>query len=1323
MVVGLSIRIDGIRYRVRKKRMFGRSCKRCNVRRRETYTLGLGERLMNENREQSITEVYSVEHHDIDSVSSLEEDGLNNRMNKEILIIKGFEILNLIGKGGMGAVFQVRDLNLARVVAMKIMHKKYRNSTNAKTRFLREAKICAYLQHPNIVPVYSMGELSDGRHYFTMKEIQGRELSSYIFQFWNDGFTIKKLQELLQYFAQVCDAIGYAHNKGVIHRDIKPSNIMLGAYGEVYIVDWGLAKTSKIPQRLQKREVTLENIITREGQIAGTPLYMSPEQALGKTSQISKQSDIYSLGCVLYTIITGKPPFYEQSKAEVLESVRYRKPRRITSILRERSIDTDFITASLIQIANTAMNKESMKRYAKAEDMSRNIRDWLNNSRNRERGLALYWEGKEIQRRIIEEHRGLARLVQKIVQFWVREGLSEQMIDVWKRKEEQKRFIRTLDQEQEKKYKQALLFSENMPEVHNEIIRMEFERNGARGLLDLNNPNADINSKLKVHRSKLSPEAKDYWDMLCFDSSRMGIGHLSRTRGSFVGRKKEKDKLKRMIQNNSCYTIVNGFAGVGKTSLVLNTLFEIKLNNPEQQVEFYDCRHVSSLVDFEQVVAEKICAVILKKDDVQRAGNNSDENNELYFIIDGLSSHIPILREKLIQWHTEYSKIHFIITTRLFVPKSADQTLTLTSMNINEAIDCFRDAAQKISPSFEVHPSNLAQVVFIVNSLDRLPLAMELAASRLSSLSLDELMSHLHVRLPLLKSPMRSKENRGLQTALDHSWNILQPRTRSILVQCCIFTGGFTLNAASEILIFEDQPTLPTIVDILDALVMDNLLHKELDASGHYRFSMLDIISEYAQEKMAHQLELFQRLKIRHCDYYASLGRDAVLYEESDVVFTDLILNLPNWKRAGQSNIDENGFDCCMTVVYILIRQGRAPAALEYISQLETRKDLSELQTIQIQVQKSICLEIQGNIESAKKILKEQTSLLLRDHHQEKILIAKCYVGLSEIAYKSSYVDECIKHLSKARTIYEDLKSVFGLNKVASNMSRAYFIKGQYDKSKHYEQEAHKYMAHCSNTTSKYHFMNLSATSNLANGKFLRAKKLYESALKEASRLGDKINQGKILGNISTMYVNIGDYKNALVYFEKAFSKQEEVGDQHAIALTIGMAGRIYYHLKQYKKSVAMFTQSIKISEGNKFHSLEAIFRGNLGITYARMNLIDAAKKELMYAIKKTSVMHPPACGAFQAELALILVLEGHVEKSEDLIHSAQLLTKSIASEYAKVLGKSSIVYMKMKKFDEARKLLKQSDDLSKKLNVGPNSEIIELVNQVRADLDSHVSP
>ena len=121
-------------------------------------------------------------------------------------------------------------------------------------------------------------------------------------------------------------------------------------------------------------------------------------------------------------------------------------------------------------------------------------------------------------------------------------------------------------------------------------------------------------------------------------------------------------------------------------------------------------------------------------------------------------------------------------------------------MNVNDAIDCFRDEAQKIDPSFELKQSNMHQVVSIVNSLDRHPLAIELAASRLSSLSLEELRNHLHVRLPLLKSPLRSKENKGLQNALDHSWSILQPRTRSILAQCCIFAGGFSLNAASEIL-------------------------------------------------------------------------------------------------------------------------------------------------------------------------------------------------------------------------------------------------------------------------------------------------------------------------------------------------------------------------------------------------------------------------------------------------------------------------------------------------------------------------------------------
>ncbi|MFN3201758.1 MAG: protein kinase domain-containing protein [Bradymonadia bacterium] len=237
-----------------------------------------------------------------------------------------YEIESDLARGNMGAIQIARDLTLQRRVALKILDPKG-PVPGAAARFLEEARITAQLAHPSIVPVHEIRMGDDDRPFFTMQLIEGRTLKA-ILDGVRDGDPVLVSRfsrvRLLNLFIQVCMAVAYAHNRGVIHRDLKPENIMLGEFGEVFVMDWGLAKiiTTDVAEPMVGGRNKDESYRTRMGEITGTPAYMSPEQAMGLIDVLGPHSDIYSLGTVLYEILTGQPPHTGNSVQEILRRVR-----------------------------------------------------------------------------------------------------------------------------------------------------------------------------------------------------------------------------------------------------------------------------------------------------------------------------------------------------------------------------------------------------------------------------------------------------------------------------------------------------------------------------------------------------------------------------------------------------------------------------------------------------------------------------------------------------------------------------------------------------------------------------------------------------------------------------------------------------------------------------------------------------------------------------------------------------------------------------------------------------------------------------------------
>jgi serine/threonine-protein kinase len=311
----------------------------------------------------------------------------------EPLIADRYEDRGLLGMGAMGEVRRVRDTVLHRTVALKILRPELVGKKRLEARFLAEAQVTAQLQHPGVVPVHDQGRLPDGRCWFTMPEIRGRTLGACIAEVhaasgdgaWGTAASGWTLRRLVDAFAQVCAAVGAAHARGVVHRDLKPDNVMVGAFSEVLVVDWGIARVLGDVEGAGDDEVeTTSAVQTRVGTVTGTPAYMSPEQARGEAAD--RRSDVYALGAVLYEILTGRPPFTGDTAEAVLERVRAGGPAPLG---RRRQGNAPAPPAGLIELCERAMEREPEDRPSDATALADGVRAWLEGSRDRERALEM----------------------------------------------------------------------------------------------------------------------------------------------------------------------------------------------------------------------------------------------------------------------------------------------------------------------------------------------------------------------------------------------------------------------------------------------------------------------------------------------------------------------------------------------------------------------------------------------------------------------------------------------------------------------------------------------------------------------------------------------------------------------------------------------------------------------------------------------------------------------------------------------------------------------------------------------------------------------
>jgi eukaryotic-like serine/threonine-protein kinase len=410
-------------------------------------------------------------------------------------VLERYVDLGLIGTGGMGEVRRVHDRDLGRTMAMKIVGAQVAHKPGSLARFIEEAQATSQLQHPGIVPIHELGTLADGRWYYTMREVKGRSLGGVIHEVhaaareagqWvatETGWTFRRLVDA---FLRMCEAVAYAHGRGVVHRDLKPGNILVGEHREVLVVDWGLAKVLGRPdlaaeagdldlhaddEAVSTNRSKDSSLRTRMGHIAGTPAYMPPEQALGQIDRIDARSDVYALGAILYEVLTGRIPYKGQG-GDVVDAVIAGPP---PPILERAEIP---VPDDLRIACDKAMARAQKDRYQSASQLARAVEAWLDGAKRREQALTVVEQAQACvpeAQMLIEQSRTLRTLASALLDG-VKGWEPEEKKHLGWEKEDQaqvlERMARLASLRHEQQLHGALQIDPRLPEAHASLVEV-----------------------------------------------------------------------------------------------------------------------------------------------------------------------------------------------------------------------------------------------------------------------------------------------------------------------------------------------------------------------------------------------------------------------------------------------------------------------------------------------------------------------------------------------------------------------------------------------------------------------------------------------------------------------------------------------------------------------------------------------------------------------------------------------------------------------------------------------------------------------------------
>ena len=1258
-----------------------------------------------------------------------------------------YEIQKQLGEGGMGTVWQVRETTLNRHVAMKVIHSDLNEKQNQKENFIEEAEINAQLQHPGIVPIYSLGTNKDGKLYFTMREIEGRTFKKVIqtvhdasdnfrWRTTNDNWNIRKL---LYTFHKVCETISYAHSMGVIHQDIKPSNIMIGGFGEVLVVDWGVAKVyagnSGNGIQVETRR-SREGIDPHAGMIVGTPTYMSPEQATGNSHLVDERSDVYSLGAMLYQILSGHNA-YQGS----IQSILANKANQYSSISRTLDQQEEFpyleppplhdqtngppIPNSLIVICEKAMKKNPDERYQSAEELANQVQKWLDGAERKEKA-------QEILDKVAKLEDTIAKIKIESKQSWriadqliTKQGFSsEDAWNFWQNANDLKTQSAELEDEIEQLLQGVLIYDPEMTEVHRRLTRIVYREYMKANLQGNRDHQSRIARRIRVHLEMLPPSEAQYWRVK--RETDLRSLNVERKRGGvFFNRHNKKDEILAALKDFRIISLV-GVRGSGKTHLALETAIEWR-NQKECETIFCSLRQAHNRTEIASAIIKSIGDSIDDTDITQQLLNKLKSKGTFLLVLDNID-HIAEQIDKLV--HSlikENPHLHLILTTS--IPTSVGKTIRVGAMSTLEAMEFFMEKARRHLPELQFTVENRQHIATIVNCLDRLPLAIEITAARVSSLPLPTMSQRfLENATPSQSSP------KSLQKTLIWSWELLNEWEKVALAQCFYFQNGFDLEAAEAIIDVTAWADAPTTIDILEKLCSHKLLIRERQQTGTIRYTS-SIHEELPKVQVSNRM--VQTLPLRHAQYY---GNTFLQYTEQSDENLKIFLEEEhaNLIAGMNSGSPENAFLCSIGVFKFFKQNGPASLGVTHLKTFLHRSDLESTTRIQVQINIAKLLDTAGKTKEAKQTLEtalRQTEL--NDTHPEKnhlpqkqdtpVLSAEEKESYHQeatahyqAAIKNDDVNEKLNHFNKALELFQKLDEGDEIEKTMRQIGHCYQLQFQYDTAIQYFY------------ASTDHLRRKNARDDLENvllhigglyktqGKYKKALRIYNRAKNTAIGLNDILRQARATLHIANLLLERAQYDEALQAYQQTVSLYQSINNENGFLIATSNMGLVYANQGDQHKAIKQFQIAINGFEKRKNIFHKAVHLGNSGDSYYLLQQYDQAEKQFKECLEILQQCNKKvAHGVFSASLALVYAHQGERQRALQMIKDAEPAVKTRPEEYMKLLCKKGEILLLAGKKNEASVALYQAQTIANHLHVVKGSGLRTKIMTLKAQTGS----
>ena len=1256
--------------------------------------------------------------------------------------------LGVLGIGGMGEVRKVLDENLKRTLAMKIIHPRLMASRRSISRFVEEAQVGAQLQHPNIVPVHEIGRLPDGRHYFTMKQVRGGEFTPLIQSVhdasdeerWRpapDGTTFR---HLVHVFHTVCMTMAYAHSMGVAHRDLKPENILIGGFGEVLVVDWGIAKVVGRQDAGEDDAVAVEterssgDMATRIGSVAGTPCYMSPEQAAGQTEAVGFASDIYTLGAILYHLLCGNPPYPGLSGEEILDRVSTLPPK---PLVEGRSKLPD----PLVEICERAMQRAIPDRYPSAEGVAADVLAWLEGAEKRDKALTEVEGARRTLEQAEQREAEATEMWKKANDLLERSGpTSEAGWEAWTEGKGAEREARQLRHRHMQQMQGALVHDPALEEAHEALAQMRLLELATATAQGDRRAAESIRHAFQHHCTHLSaPRRQDLEQRLALLVADTIAGQRSR-RGALVGRLALREAIAEQMRSGTRLITLVGTAGVGKTRLALELAEDLRQGT--SRAFFCDLTEAMDEIGVFRLISKSMS---LRLRDAQPREHLAEALGETptLLVLDNLEQVLAEVGPICHQWIEEIPDLRILATSRARMDISTETAVSIKTLSLLESVELFTRRGQAADTRFELQPENRALVCSLVKKLDGLPLAIELAAARLNVLSLQDVANRLDKRFSLLRS--HGRDAQALEGALDWSWDMLKPWGKAVLSQSSLFHGGFNLAAAEGVIELGDWSGCPPMFDILGDLAENSLLRRDQGEDGSVRYGLLESIRAYSSDKLHTPEAVEQDLsgtaatsasQHRHAAHFSEMGATEALsaLDQSDSAtrWVTLFQELDNLVAGIDHGTPDTAALCCVAAMKILVMKGPVSLGVDIATKVLALPDVPRRLQMQLEIERSKCLRISGRIDEARAVVRNTSNTSLSpstptwnpdeasipdpsEGAEDGILRADRLREMGNVEHVQSNADEACSFYQQSLDLYRKYGDRNGEGIVLGNLGNSYRAQDQLEKALETYQAALEIHRETRNKQSEGSVHGHLGLVYQAQGRLGEAVQSYEQALFIHGQSGNRHFESNVLVNLGSALRAQGKLEAAVDHCKRAMEIHQEIGSRRGEGVALGNLGIAYQAQGRQEAALDCFQRSVHIHREIGDKRFEGLYVGKLGEALLELGRTEEAQKALRFGADLCQDSYPVAACAFRAALALILAREGRFEEARELLSTSESSLEANKEEQGRFFCKAGQVAVLENRIGDASLYLRQARRISKTICVTDQSQLSQDISSLEA--------